>query len=60
VNVDFDLKKNKYGQNCLVLFAKNNEIIGRSEMYKAKLGMENGIASVKQNAPISHIEDLYE
>lgn len=34
-----------------VLKAKNGEIIGKSQLYSTKQGMENGIASVKENAP---------
>jgi uncharacterized protein len=34
-----------------VLKAANNQIIGKSEMYESVAAMENGITSVKKNAP---------
>ncbi len=39
------------------LKAVNHETIGMSEMYESNQGRENGIESVKENAPISPIED---
>jgi uncharacterized protein len=39
---------NKYYFN---LKASNGQIIGTSEMYESESGRENGIASVKSNAP---------
>lgn len=40
------------------LKAANHEIIGTSQMYESKGGMEGGVESVKQNAPDARIEDL--
>lgn len=40
-----------------VLKAGNGEIIGKSQFYASKQGMENGIASVKENAPSAEIVD---
>lgn len=45
------------GEFYFTLKAGNNEIIGKSEMYKSKASMENGIASVKKNAPDAEIEE---
>lgn len=39
------------------LKAGNGQIIGTSQMYESDNGMENGIESVKNNAPHAHIED---
>jgi len=39
------------------LKAANLETIGMSEMYESEQNRENGIESVKENAPISPIED---
>jgi len=39
------------------LKAVNGEIIGTSEMYSSTGAMENGIASVKNNAPSAAVED---
>ena len=38
------------------LEAKNGEVIGVSETYNSKQAMENGIQSVKENAPHATIE----
>lgn len=47
----FERKTAKDGSPYFVLKAANGEPIGRSEMYKAKRSMENGIASVGRHAP---------
>jgi uncharacterized protein YegP (UPF0339 family) len=39
------------------LIAPNNQIIAVSEAYESKNGCENGIASVKENAPKATVED---
>jgi uncharacterized protein len=52
----FERKEAKDGQHYFVLKAGNSEPIGKSEMYKAKAGMENGISSVRENAPLAGIE----
>lgn len=46
------------GQNFFVLHAANKEPIGHSEMYSSKSAMDNGIASVKSNAPTATVKDL--
>ncbi len=45
------------GKEYFVLKARNGEIIGKSQLYSSKSGMENGIASVKQNALAAEIID---
>jgi len=52
----FILKTAKDGQTYFTLTAGNGEPIGKSEMYKAKASAENGIASVKKNAPNAEID----
>ena len=47
----FEIKKSKDNQFYFNLKAGNGEIILTSEMYKAKASADNGIASVKTNAP---------
>ena len=54
----FERLESKKGEPYFVLKAKNNEPIGRSEMYSSKSAMQNGIASVKENAPVAGINDL--
>ncbi len=56
----FEQLESKKGEPYFVLKAKNKEIIGKSEMYSSKSSMENGIASVKENAPSAKTEDLTE
>ena len=46
------------GSPYFVLRATNGQVIGTSEMYSSFSAMENGIASVKNNAPGASIEDL--
>ena len=48
----------KDGSPYFNLKAGNNQVIGASEMYTSESAMENGISSVKTNAPKASIEDL--
>ncbi|MFT6188991.1 MAG: hypothetical protein ACJAW8_002038 [Oleispira sp.] len=45
-------------QYYFTLTAANNQVIGTSEMYLTNQAMNNGIESVKANAPTALIEDL--
>ena len=47
----FELYKDNAGEYRFRLKAANGENVLKSEGYKAKSGAENGIASVKTNAP---------
>lgn len=47
----------KDGRYYFNLRAGNHEIIGTSQMYKDKSGMENGIESVKNHAPGAVVVD---
>jgi len=47
----YDRKKSTNGKHYFNLKATNGQIIGTSEMYESEAGRENGIASVKSNAP---------
>ena len=53
----FERKTAKDGSPYFVLKAANGEPIGKSEMYKSKSSMENGIASVKKNAADAAVVD---
>lgn len=53
----FERKAAKDGSSYFVLKAANGEPIGKSEMYKTKRSMENGVASVGKNAPDAVIAD---
>jgi len=54
----FERLESKNGKPYFNLKASNGQVIGNSEMYSSTSGMENGIASVKKNAPNSEVDDL--
>ena len=54
----FELYEDKAGEYRFRLKASNGEIIGVSEGYKAKASCENGIESVKKNAPEAEIVEV--
>jgi uncharacterized protein YegP (UPF0339 family) len=45
----YERKESVNNKDYFVLKASNGQIIGNSEMYASKAGMENGIESVKKN-----------
>ena len=47
----FEMYQDKAGEYRFRLKARNGEIIGKSEGYKAKASALNGIASIGKNAP---------
>jgi len=53
----YERKEAKNGQFFFVLKAANHQPIGKSEFYTTKAAMENGIASVKKNAPDAKVDD---
>ena len=53
----FEIKKAKNGDFYFTLSAKNGQVIASSEMYSSKAAAQNGIASIKENAPKAEIED---
>ncbi len=53
----FEINKSEDGQFYFTLKAVNNEIIATSEMYTTKQNCQNGIDSVKTNAPNAEIVD---
>lgn len=57
-DANFERKTASNGQPYFVLKASNGQIIGKSEMYSSEAAMENGIASVKKNAPDASTADL--
>jgi uncharacterized protein YegP (UPF0339 family) len=48
-NCRYDRKQSVNDKHFFVLKANNRQVIGKSEMYASKAGMENGIESVKKN-----------
>ncbi|REC46167.1 YegP family protein [Chryseobacterium pennipullorum] len=53
----FERNVAKDGRCYFNLKAGNGQIIGTSQMYESDNGMENGIESVKNNAPNAPVED---
>ena len=53
----YDRREAKNGKFYFNLKAGNGEIIGTSQMYVNTAGRENGIASVKTNAPDAEVID---
>ena len=51
----FELYADKSGEFRFRLKAKNGQIIATSEAYKTKASCENGIESVKKNAPDAEV-----
>ena len=47
----------KNGSPYFNLKASNGQVIGNSEMYSSADAMENGISSVKKNAPTANVDD---
>jgi uncharacterized protein YegP (UPF0339 family) len=56
-SANYARKTSRKGEPYFVLKAANGEIIGTSEMYSSVSAMENGIASVKDNAPGAEVVD---
>lgn len=54
----FERKEATNGKHHFNLKASNGQIIGSSQMYASKDGMENGIKSVQNNAPDAEVKDL--
>jgi uncharacterized protein len=55
---NYEKKETASGQFMFNLKAANHQVIGTSEEYKSKQGRDNGIQSVKENAPDAPIIDL--
>jgi len=53
----FDRCTAKDGSPYFCLKSSNGQVIGNSEMYSSVAAMENGIASVKKNAPDATVDD---
>ena len=53
----FELYEDKSGQFRFRLKARNGEIVATSEGYTSKASCENGIESVRKNAPAAEIEE---
>lgn len=54
----YDRLVSKSEKPYFVLKAANHQIIGQSQMYESEAGRDNGIESVKKNAPDAQVVDL--
>lgn len=54
---NYDRKTSSNGKSYFNLKASNGQIVGTSEMYESESGRENGIESVKKNAPDASTDD---
>lgn len=54
----YERKDAKNGEFMFNLTAANHQVVGTSEMYKTASARDNGIASVKENAPTAPVADL--
>ena len=55
---NFERNTAKDGSPFFNLKASNGQVIGNGEMYSSESAMENGIASVKKNAPGASVEEI--
>ena len=55
---NFERKQAKNGKFHFNLLAANKQIIGSSQMYASKSGMENGIESVKTNTVRADVVEM--
>lgn len=51
----FERLEAKNGKSYFNLKSSNGQVIGASQMYSSNSSMENGIASIKKNAPIAEV-----
>ena len=54
----FEKLESKNGKHYFNLKAGNGQIIGSSEMYESSAARDNGIESVKKNAPDASVEEI--
>jgi len=54
----FEIYKDKAGKFRFRLKAGNGEVIATGEAYESKAGCENGIESIKKNAPDAEVVEV--
>ncbi|MBP9599875.1 MAG: YegP family protein [Lutibacter sp.] len=59
-NEKYDKLESTNGKLHFNIKAANGQVIGSSEMYESARGMENGMASVKKNAPRAKVVEILE
>ncbi|BDA78474.1 UPF0339 protein [Leptospira kobayashii] len=58
MSAKFEIYKDKAGEYRFRLKAANGEVIATGEGYSSKQACENGIESVKKNAPAAEIVEV--
>ena len=58
IDSHYERKQAHNGQYMFNLRAANHQVIGTSETYESAAGRDNGIESVKNNAPTGTVTDL--
>ncbi|KXA90848.1 hypothetical protein AKJ57_03495 [candidate division MSBL1 archaeon SCGC-AAA259A05] len=58
MELKFEIFKDEADKFRFRLVAPNGKVIEASEAYEAKTGCENGIESIKENAPKAKVVDL--
>ncbi|MDH3229012.1 MAG: YegP family protein [Alphaproteobacteria bacterium] len=58
VDARYERKETKDGGHVFRLTATNGQVIGNSEVYTSAAGRDNGVESVKANAPEAALKDL--
>lgn len=53
----YEKKESSSGKHMFNLKAANNQVIGTSELYESTASRDNGIESVKKNAPSAKVVD---
>ena len=53
----YEKKESSSGKFMFNLKAANHQVIGTSQMYESESGRDNGIESVKNNAPSASVDD---
>lgn len=51
----FERLESSSGKPRFNLKASNGQVIGSSQMYNSESSMENGISSIKKNAPVAEV-----
>lgn len=54
---NYERKEASDGRHYFNLKASNGQVIGKSQMYESQQGRDNGIESVKTNAPDALVDD---
>jgi uncharacterized protein YegP (UPF0339 family) len=54
----YSREESKNGEPYFTLKAANHQVIGKSELYSSKASMENGVESVKKNAPDAPVVEV--